>query len=326
MTTKKKISPQIQVKILYTIAVIVGLASIYSLLYPWISDSWNQYAISQQVVDYTKQVKTQEGTIADYTSVIEKAKQYNAELFAQSDNNIAEYTARASGDKTESQLKGEIEFPDTYYESFLSFNKEGMMGYITIPKINVLLPIKHYTTSDVLATGVGHLYGSSLPVGGESSHTVLTGHSALMTARLFTDLEKLEVGDKFTLTVAGKNLNYEVDEINIVLPHEFDNLTIEEGKDYCTLITCTPYSINTHRLLVRGHRIADDANMEVEKDTVEKVREIVELPITMLIVVFAIFLCGIIIIVVIWFEKDREKKEGLKENFEKGEHKHEDQI
>lgn len=323
MLTRKKISSQTQVKILYTIAVIIGLASIYSLLYPWISDTWNRYAISQQVVDYSKQIKTQEGTIADYTSVIEEARRYNAELFEQGENNIAEYTARASGDKAEAQLKGEVEFPDTYYESFLSFNQEGMMGYITIPKINVLLPIKHYTTSDVLATGVGHLYGSSLPVGGESSHTVLTGHSALMTARLFTDLEKLGIGDKFTLTVAGKNLNYEVDEINIVLPDEFDNLAIEEGKDYCTLITCTPYSINTHRLLVRGHRIADDANMEVEKNVTEKVREIVELPIIMLITVSIIFLVGIIIIVFIWKPKKKERKE-IDKNLKEGDLKYEE--
>lgn len=308
MVTKKKMSKGTQVKLLYTIAVIVGLASIYSLLYPWISDTWNRYAVSKQVVDYSKTITIQQGETADYTSVIEEAQQYNKDLFAEGDNNIPEYTARASGDRTEAQLKGEIEFPDTYYESFLSFNHEGMMGYITIPKINVLLPIKHYTTAEVLATSIGHLYGSSLPVGGESSHTVLTGHSALMTARLFTDLEKLKIGDKFTLTVAGKNLNYEVDQINVVLPHEFDNLAIEEGQDYCTLITCTPYSINTHRLLVRGHRIADDADMTVDKDVTEKVREIVELPITMLITVVAILLCGIIIIIFIWTRKDNKKK------------------
>lgn len=309
METKKKMSKSTQVKILYTIAVIVGLASIYSLLYPWISDTWNRYAISKQVVDYSQVITTQQGEMADYTSVIEEAQQYNADLFEEGENNIPEYTARASGDRTEAQLKGEIEFPDTYYESFLSFNQQGMMGYITIPKINVLLPIRHYTTAEVLATGVGHLYGSSLPVGGESSHTVLTGHSALMTARLFTDLEKLVIGDKFTLTVAGKNLNYEVDEINVVLPHEFDELAIEEGQDYCTLITCTPYSINTHRLLVRGHRIADDADMTVEKDVTEKVREIVELPVTMLIVVFLILLCGILLIIFIWTYKGKKKKE-----------------
>lgn len=306
MVTKKKLSRSTQVKLLYTTAVIVGLASIYSLLYPWISDTWNRYAVSQQVVDYSKTITIQQGETADYTTVIEDAQGYNAELFEQGSNNIPEYTARASGDRTEAQLKGEIEFPDTYYESFLSFNQEGMMGYITIPKINVLLPIKHYTTAEVLATSIGHLYGSSLPVGGESSHTVLTGHSALMTARLFTDLEKLVIGDKFTLTIAGKNLNYEVDEINVVLPHEFDNLAIEEGKDYCTLITCTPYSINTHRLLVRGHRIADDADMTVEKNVTEKVREIVELPVTMLIIVSAIFLCGIVIIILIWTYKKKE--------------------
>lgn len=305
---RNRVSNKTQVKILYTLAVLIGLASILSLLYPWISDTWNRFAVSQQVVDFSKQVSVQDGEIADYTSVIEDAMKYNAELYAQSDNNIAEYTARASGHRTEAQLKGEIEFPDTYYESFLSFNAEGMMGYIEIPKINVLLPIKHYTTSEVLATSVGHLYGSSLPVGGESTHSVLTGHSALMTARLFTDIEKLEVGDKFTITAAGKKLNYEVDQMKAVLPHEFDDLTIEEGKDLVTLITCTPYSINTHRLLVRGHRIADDANMTLEKDTLGKVKEFVELPITMLITVALIFLSVIILIILIWREKKHEKR------------------
>lgn len=310
MSKKKRnnVSAKTQVKILYTLAVLIGLASIYSLLYPWISDTWNRFAVSQQVVDYSKQVSVHSGEIADYTSVIEDAMRYNAELYAQGDNNISEYTARASGNRTEAQLKGEIEFPDTYYESFLSFNAEGMMGYIQIPKINVLLPIKHYTTSEVLATSVGHLYGSSLPVGGESSHSVLTGHSALMTARLFTDLEKLEVGDTFTITTAGKKLNYEVDQIKAVLPHEFDDLTIEEGKDLVTLITCTPYSINTHRLLVRGHRIADDADITVQKDIAGKVREIVELPVTMLATVALILLGGVIIIILIWREKKHEKK------------------
>lgn len=310
----KKISVKTQVRILYTIAVIVGLSSIFSLLYPWISDSWNRYATSHQIVDYTKTIHIEEGEAADYTEVIEDAKRYNAELFAQSDNNIPEYTARASGHRTEAQLKGDIEFPDTYYESFLSFNHEGMMGYITIPKINVLLPIKHYTTTEVLATSIGHLYGSSLPVGGEGSHTVLTGHSALITARLFTDLDQLVIGDKFSITSAGKTINYEVDQILTVLPHEFDALGIEEGEDYCTLITCTPYAINTHRLLVRGHRIADDADMTVEKDTVAKARELVAMPTTMMATCAGILLVAIIIIILIWKEPKKKNEEKHEEN------------
>lgn len=301
------LSTKTQVKILYTVAVIIGLASILSLLYPWISDTWNRYAISKTIVNYSLQVETHEGEEVDLTPVIEAARKYNEELYAEGENNIAKYTAKASGENYISQANGILEFPDPYYESFLSFNSEGMMGYISIPKINVLLPIKHYTTTEVLATGVGHLYGSSLPVGGPSTHCVLTGHSALMTARLFTDLPQLVEGDRFTLTIAGKNLNYEVDQIKTVLPEEMEDLGIEEGKDYCTLITCTPYAINTHRLLVRGHRIADDAVIEVEKDTIQKVREIVELPVTMLATVALILLSGIVIIILIWRKKKNEK-------------------
>jgi sortase A len=299
------ISTKNQIKIIYTMAVIAGLASIFALLYPWISSSWNQFAVSQMVFDYTKQETQQNGEVADYSAILSDAEKYNQELYASGNNHISEYTARISR-TLEDQLSGNVQFPDVYYESFLSFNKTGMMGYITIPKINVLLPIKHYTTSEVLATGVGHLYGSSLPVGGESTHAVLTGHSALMTARLFTDLEKLEIGDTFTITVAGKNMNYEVDQIQVVTPDEFENLTIEEGRDLVTLITCTPYAVNTHRLLVRGCRIADDADVTVQKNTVEKVQEIVGLPTTMLATVGLIFAAGIIMIIFIWRRNNDE--------------------
>jgi sortase A len=302
------LSAKNQVKVLYTVAVLVGLASIFSLLYPWISDTWNRYAISKTITDYSKQVEDVNGELMDYTQVIVDAQKYNAELYSAGNNHIAEYTARASGEDYYNQANGIVAFPDEYYESFLSFNNTGMMGYITIPKINVLLPIKHYTTTEVLATSVGHLYGSSLPVGGESSHAVLTGHSALMTARLFTDLEKLIIGDVFTVTVAGKNLNYRVDQINVVLPEELELLGIEAGKDLITLVTCTPYAVNTHRLLVRGHRIADDEIIEVKKDIVAKTQEIVEAPITMFITVGAILLTGFILIFMIWRKKKDEKQ------------------
>lgn len=308
------ISQKNQIKIIYTVAVIAGLASIYALLYPWISSSWNQFAVSKMVVDYNQLETEQSGEIADYSSILKDAERYNEELYAAGDNHISEYTENVTR-TLEDQLNGEVVFPDKYYESFLSFNNEGMMGYITIPKINVLLPIKHYTTTEVLATGVGHIYGSSLPIGGENTHSVLTAHSALMTARLFTDLEKLEIDDTFTITVAGKNLNYQVDQIKVVLPTEFDDLAIEEGQDLVTLITCTPYAVNTHRLLVRGHRIADDADVTVKKDTVEKVQEIVGLPTTMLATVSLIFIAGIIIIILIW-RRDDDKQSNEKQNDE----------
>ena len=131
----------------------------------------------------------------------------------------------------------------------------GIMGYIEIPKINCSLPIYHSTSEAVLQVAVGHLEGSSLPVGGESTHCLLSGHRGLPSARLFTDIDQLEEGDSFVLRTLDETLSYQVDRIRIVLPYELDDLRIEPGEDLCTLITCTPYGINSHRLLVRGHRV-----------------------------------------------------------------------
>ena len=141
------------------------------------------------------------------------------------------------------------------YEKTLDITGTGIMGYISIPKIKVELPIYHGTEDGVLQIACGHLEGSSLPVGGASTHAVLSAHRGLPSAKLFTNLDKLETEDTFTITILDRVLTYQVDEIAIVLPSETDKLQIEEGKDYCTLMTCTPYGINTHRLLVRGHRV-----------------------------------------------------------------------
>ena len=142
------------------------------------------------------------------------------------------------------------------YDTLLAVNDAGIMGYIEIPKIGVYLPIYHGTSEDVLQAGVGHLLGSSLPVGGDSTHTVLTGHSGLATEKMFSDLEQLTTGDVFYLHVLDEVLAYEVDEINTVLPEDTSHLGVTRGEDYCTLITCTPFGVNTHRLLVQGSRIA----------------------------------------------------------------------
>lgn len=141
------------------------------------------------------------------------------------------------------------------YNSILSVDDNGMMGYITIPELRLKLAIYHGVDESVLQVGIGHIEGSSLPVGGESTHCVISGHRGLPSAKLFTDIDKLELGDVFMLHVYDEVLTYEVDQILIVEPEDYSALAIEEGKDYCTLVTCTPYGINTHRLLVRGHRI-----------------------------------------------------------------------
>ena len=156
------------------------------------------------------------------------------------------------------------------YRSQLDIDDSGIMGYIKIQKIDVMLPIYHGTEEGVLQTSIGHLEESSLPAGGESSHCMLSGHRGLPSARLFTDLDKLSEGDTFTLTILNETLTYEVDHIWIVEPSDLSHLVIEDGKDYCTLITCTPYGINTHRLLVRGHRIDNlDGSAMVVADAIQ---------------------------------------------------------
>jgi sortase A len=156
------------------------------------------------------------------------------------------------------------------YEEQLDVGGNGIMGYIKIQKIDVTLPIYHGTEESVLQTSIGHLEESSLPVGGESSHSMLSGHRGLPSARLFTDLDKLVEGDTFTMTILNETFTYEVDHIWIVEPTDLSHLTIEDGKDYCTLITCTPYGINTHRLLVRGHRIDNlDGTAMVVADAIQ---------------------------------------------------------
>lgn len=176
------------------------------------------------------------------------------------------------------------------YESVLDVNGRGMMGYIEISCIDCKLPVYHGTSEDVLQTGVGHLEGTSLPVGGESTHTVVSGHRGLPSAKLFTNLDKLVEGDTFELHILNEVFTYEVDRILIVEPDDLSALTIEEGKDYCTLITCTPYGINTHRLLVRGHRIPNAASANVEADGVEVDKIIVAcaaaVPILLLLLIF----------------------------------------
>ena len=144
---------------------------------------------------------------------------------------------------------------NTDYWKVLNVEDNGVMGYLSIPKINIKLAIYHGTGDDVLQTGVGHLNGTKLPIGGESNHAVLAAHRGLPSARLFTDIDQMEAGDKFYIHVLGEVLAYEVDAINTVLPTDTSLLQIEEGKDYVTLVTCTPFGINTHRLLVRGHRV-----------------------------------------------------------------------
>jgi sortase A len=207
------------------------------LLYPTVSDYWNSVYASHAVSDYTSVVANLSDN--DYDEIIQSAVDYNTRL------------AQSPMSFTLSDAENED------YESQLSLTQ--VMGYINIPSIRVTLPIYHGTSESVLQTGVGHLAGSSLPVGGIGTHCVLSGHRGLPSAKLFTDLDKLVEGDTFTISVLDETLTYQVDQILIVDPDDVSALAIDPEQDYVTLVTCTPYGINTHRLLVRGHRIDNAA-------------------------------------------------------------------
>lgn len=233
--------------IILVVALFVGLALI---AYPSFADYWNSFHQSRAVMSYAESVANMNDE--EYAKILDEARIYNKELAQQGIN----WTL--SDEQKEA------------YRSELDVDESGIMGYIKIQKINVTLPIYHGTEENVLQTSIGHLEESSLPVGGESSHCMLSGHRGLPSARLFTDLDKMVEGDTFTLTILNETLTYEVDHIWIVEPSDLSHLTIEDGKDYCTLITCTPYGINTHRLLVRGHRIDNlDGSAMVVADAIQ---------------------------------------------------------
>lgn len=222
--------------IILCITFITGLSL---LLYPTVSNYWNAQHQTQAVVDYTERIEKMDDS--EKLNEIGRAEDYNSMLI---DNG-----RRFSPNKEEKEN----------YNSILSVDDNGMMGYITVPELRLKLAIYHGVDESVLQVGIGHIEGSSLPVGGDSTHCVISGHRGLPSAKLFTDIDKLVVGDVFMLHVYDEMLTYEIDQILIVEPEDYSALAIEEGKDYCTLITCTPYGINTHRLLVRGHRVENKA-------------------------------------------------------------------
>ena len=225
------------------------LAGALLLLYPTVSDYWNSFHQSRAIASYAEQVADLDDTT--YDQIWADARAYNETL----DNSTSRFVM------TEEQKK--------IYEALLNIADNGVMGYIEIPKIKCNLPIYHGTDEAVLQIAIGHVQGSSLPAGGESTHCVLSGHRGLPSAKLFSDLDQLTEGDVFLLRVLDETLTYEVDQIRTVLPDELDDLAIEEGKEYCTLVTCTPYGINSHRLLVRGHRVETQASASTIRVTAD---------------------------------------------------------
>ena len=216
------------------ILILIFLVGLSVMLYPSVSDAVNRKHQSRAVAGYAEEVE--QLSDADYQTYFDAADAYNRQL--NTTPNAFYKPDLVSG-----------------YAQTLDISGTGIMGYITIPKISVELPIYHGTDEGVLQVAAGHLEGSSLPVGGAGTHAVISAHRGLPSAKLFTNLDELEVGDRFTITVLNRVLTYEVDQISIVLPTEVDQLLPAEGMDYVTLMTCTPYGINTHRLLVRGKRV-----------------------------------------------------------------------
>lgn len=274
--------------IILCITFITGLSL---LLYPTVSNYWNAQHQTQAVVDYTERIEKMDDS--EKLNEIGRAEDYNSMLI---DNG-----RRFSPSKQEDEL----------YRGILSIDDNGMMGYITIPELRLKLAIYHGVDESVLQVGIGHIEGSSLPVGGESTHCVLSGHRGLPSAKLFTDIDKLELGDVFMLHVYDEVLTYEVDQILIVEPEDYSALAIEEGEDYCTLITCTPYGINTHRLLVRGHRIENKVidGTRVTSDAIKVNKYLVIVCVSLLLLVVY---CLAVLIIKLYKKKRHEDYERTK--------------
>ncbi len=234
--------------ILLFVMLFVGLSL---LLYPTVSDYWNSFHQSKMIASYADSVANLDEN--GYKAMMQQAEDYNKRLHSKENRWVL----------TDEEKKE--------YESILDVTGTGIMGYIDIPEINVTLPIYHGTDESVLQIAVGHLEGSTLPIGGVGNHSVVSGHRGLPSAKLFTNLDKLAEGDDFVIRVLNEVYTYEVDKIWIVEPNDLSPLTFDAEKDYCTLVTCTPYGVNSHRLLVRGHRVenAKEGEVKVTADAVQ---------------------------------------------------------
>lgn len=234
------------------ILILVFLVGLSLLLYPTVSDYWNSLHQSRAIAQYSEQVAALDNEA--YEELWEDARRYNEALL----------------DNSHRFMPTEEESEE--YNSLLNVSGRGIIGYIQIPSINCSLPIYHGTSESVLQSATGHIEGTSLPTGGLGTHSAISGHRGLPSARLFTDLDRLTQGDTFTLSILDETLTYEVDQILIVEPDELDALKIDPEQDYCTLVTCTPYGINSHRMLVRGHRIENEAEARTVRVTADAIQ------------------------------------------------------
>lgn len=259
-------------KILTVVFVLIFLVGLSLLLYPSVSDYWNSFHQSRALAEYSSQVEELDKEA--YDQMWAKAEAYNQTLLSDPDRFTMTEEEQAE------------------YDDLLNVSDIGIMGSIEIPAIDCSLPIYHGTQESVLQVAVGYLEGSSLPTGGKGTHCVLTGHRGLPRARLFTDLDKLKKGDLFVLKVLDRTMTYEVDQILTVDPYDMSALEIDPEQDYCTLATCTPYGINTHRLLVRGHRVE---NQETSSDS-QKTEEVRDKKTIMPIGIIALLLLAVFLL------------------------------
>ena len=254
--------------------ILVFLTGLSLLLYPSVSDYWNSFHQSRAIATYAGEVAALDDNT--YEHLWQAAEDYNRTLVGRANPFLP--------------MSGEEQ---AEYDSLLNVAGSGVMGYIEIPEIKCSLPIYHGTDEAVLQIAVGHIQGSSLPVGGVGTNCVLSGHRGLPSAKLFTNLDRLKEGDVFLLRVLDETLTYEVDQIRIVEPHQVEDLTIDPERDYCTLVTCTPYGVNSHRLLVRGHRIENQSgasSIRVTADAMQidpiLVAPVVAVPLLLLLLVW----------------------------------------
>ena len=277
------------------VLVLVGLAI---LLYPTISNFLIEQNSSRVIEHYSEAVNAMSDE--ERQAIVDAANEYNMALASRAGVIPSEEGgASPLSSEEQSQILER-------YEETLNPNGNGTMGYIIIPKMNVELPIYHTVEERVLQVGVGHMESSSLPVGGESTHAALSGHRGLPSAKLFTDLDQMEVGDQFYIKVLGETLAYEVHEIETVLPTETESLAIQQGEDLVTLITCTPYGVNSHRLLVHAHRIPYEPQME---EAIEQVGGFINIPLPYLALIIALAVLADFVIVLKVRTMRRDRRE-----------------
>lgn len=276
------------------VIILIFLAGLSLLLYPFIANQWNNHRQKQLIGNYESVISDKEaaGNI-DYAAEMKKAEAYNDALLP----SILPDSFAVADASTET---------DSSYEDSLNIAGDGMMGIVEIPKIDIKLPIYHGTSDEVLQKAAGHLEGSSLPIGGENTHAVISAHRGLPSASLFTDLDQLEIGDHFLIHVLDETLCYEVDQILVVDPEDTSALAVEDGEDLVTLLTCTPYGVNTQRLMVRGHRVPYEEQAVADEQT----------PLSgfslhtnyLLWVVVGIVITGVFILILFIREKKLQKK------------------